>query len=68
LFLDEIKLPVHLASDMFKDSLLLPIALSAIGLMVIYLGILWQKYEKRITEKSRNFLPSQLKELLESRQ
>lgn len=58
----------HLASDVFKDSWLFPIALSAIGLMVIYLGILWQKHEKTLTEKSRSFLPTQLKELLESRQ
>lgn len=58
----------HLASDVFKDSWLFPVALTAIGLTVIYLGILWQKHEKTITEKSRSLLPIQLKELLESRQ
>lgn len=57
----------HLASSVFKDSWLFPISLTAIGFIVIYLGILWQKHEKTITEKSRKLLPSQLKELLDSR-
>lgn len=57
----------HLASDIFQDSWLFPIALSAIGLGVIYLGVLWQKHEKSITEKSRQYLPQALRELLEAR-
>lgn len=57
----------HLASDVFKDSWLFPISLTVIGLGVIYLGVLWQKNEKVITEKSRNILPASLRELLESR-
>jgi len=57
----------HLAYDVFKDSLLFPIALTVIGLIVVYLGILWQKHEKTITEKSRNILPVPLRELLESK-
>ena len=57
----------HLASDVFKDSWLFPIALTAIGLGIIYLGILWQKYEKSITQKSRSLLPVQLRELLEAK-
>lgn len=57
----------HLASDVFKDSWLFPITLTAIGLCIICLGILWQKNEKAITEKSRKILPSSLRELLETR-
>jgi len=57
----------YLASNVFEDSWLFPITLTAIGLLVIYLGVLWQKHEKVITEKSRNILPIQLRELLESR-
>lgn len=57
----------YLASDVFKDSWLFPIALSAIGLGIIYLGILWQKHEKTITEKSRRILPTPFRELLEAR-
>ena len=57
----------HLAWNVFEDSWLFPIALTAIGLLIIYLGVLWQKNEKLLTEKSRSLLPSKLKEFLESR-
>lgn len=57
----------HLASNVFKDSWLFPISLTAIGLLVVCLGILWQKHEQTITLKIRNILPVQLKELLDSR-
>lgn len=57
----------HLASHVFKDSWLFPVALTAIGLSVIYLGVLWQKHEKNITEAARKILPATLKELLEAR-
>lgn len=57
----------HLASTVFKDSWLFPISLTAIGLLIIYLGILWQKHEKTIAGKLRKILPLQIRELLESR-
>lgn len=57
----------YLASDVFKDSLLFPIALTAIGFTIIYLGVLWQKHEKAITQKSRSFLPLSIKELLDAK-
>jgi hypothetical protein len=57
----------HLASNVFKDSWLFPISLTAIGLLVVCLGILWQKHEQTITLKTRKILPVQLKELLDSR-
>lgn len=57
----------HLASDVFKNSWGFPISLTLIGLGVIYLGIVWQKHEKAITDKCRVFLPTPLRELLESR-
>ncbi len=57
----------HLASNIFEDSWLFPISLTAIGLFVIYLGILWQKHEKTITANTRKLLPTQLRELLDSR-
>ncbi len=58
----------HLASSVFKDSLLFPLALTAIGLGIIYLGVFWQKHEQAITEKSRKLLPRPLRELLEFRE
>jgi hypothetical protein len=57
----------YLAQDVFHDSWLFPAALTAIGLGIIYLGILWQKHEKAITKKSRELLPEALRELLEAR-
>lgn len=55
---------VHLASTLFKQSWMFPIVLSAIGLLIIYLGIAWQKYEDRLTQKLRSYLPQPLRELL----
>ena len=57
----------HLASTVFKDSWLFPIALTAIGLLIIYLGVQWQKHEKMITDIARSVLPDQIRELLESK-
>ena len=57
----------HLADEVFKDSWLFPIALTAIGFGIIYLGLLWQKNEKNITRKFRSYLPLPLRELLEER-
>ena len=54
----------HLASTIFEDSWLFPIALSAIGLAIIYLGIIWQRHEAAITESIRRILPTELRELL----
>ena len=57
----------YLSSSVFQDSWLFPMALTAIGLGIVYLGIVWQKHEKAITEKSRSLLPDQLRELLKTR-
>lgn len=57
----------HLAYDVFEDSWFFPITLTAIGLAVIYLGILWQKNEKAITQRMRAMMPAPLRELLESK-
>jgi hypothetical protein len=57
----------HLANKVFKDSWLFPIILTAIGLGIIYLGVIWQKNEKTITKKVRNSLPLSLRELLAER-
>lgn len=57
----------HLASNVFEDSWLFPISLTAIGLLIIYLGVLWQKHEKTLTQKLRRYLPMHMRELLESK-
>ena len=57
----------HLAYEVFEDSWVFPFVLTFIGLGIIWLGILWQKHEKVITEKSRSVLPAAFRELLEQR-
>ena len=48
----------HLAFQVFKYSYLFPVALTVIGFAIIYLGILWQKYEVGLTKKCVPFFPS----------
>jgi hypothetical protein len=38
----------HLSYDLFKDSIMFPIALSALGFAIIGLGIWWQKNEAKL--------------------
>jgi hypothetical protein len=57
----------HLADEVFKDSWLFPIMLSAIGLGIIYLGVIWQKNEQNITQAVRAILPAALKEFLDQK-
>jgi len=57
----------HLAWDVFEESWFFPITLTAIGLAIIYLGVLWQKNETALTEKARSLLPQALREFIESK-
>jgi hypothetical protein len=57
----------HLANEVFKDSLLFPLALTAIGGAVVWLGILWQRHETRLGTRLRALLPAALRELVEAR-
>jgi len=54
----------HLAQEVFEHSWLFPIALTAIGFIIIYLGIVWQKNEKQITNKVRSYLPLHIRKML----
>ena len=57
----------HLSQKVFKDSLLFPFALTAIGLAVIWAGVLWQRHEVQWSARLRAVLPKALSELLEAR-
>ncbi|MFA6303732.1 MAG: DUF2157 domain-containing protein [Legionella sp.] len=57
----------HLAYSVFKDSYLFPFALTLIGIIIIYIGILWQKHEAKITAILRSILPKPIHDLLEAR-
>jgi hypothetical protein len=58
----------HLAYQVFRYSYLFPIALTLIGIGIIYLGVIWQKSEARLTQKLRSYIPKPLKDLLEARE
>lgn len=57
----------HLADKVFKDSLLFPFALTAIGLGIVAAGIWWQRNEARLSAWVRGRLPAGWRELLETR-
>jgi hypothetical protein len=57
----------YLSWRVFKDSLVFPFALSALGLAIIWLGIVWQRREAEWSERLRALLPAALRELIEAR-
>ncbi len=57
----------YLSHDVFKDSLLFPVALSAIGLGVVAAGIGWQRHEDALGNVLRRWMPTPLRELVERR-
>jgi hypothetical protein len=58
---------VHLAYGVFKDSMMFPFVLTVIGFAVIYIGIVWQRHEARISSTLRSLLPLPIRELIEAR-
>jgi hypothetical protein len=58
----------HLSYSVFKDSLMFPLALTAIGLAVVAIGIYWQRREAAIGDALRSLLPPPVRELVERRQ
>lgn len=57
----------HLSHTVFKDSMLFPVALTAIGLAVIAVGVYWQRHESAIGEWLRSFLPASVRDLITHR-
>lgn len=57
----------YLAYEVFENSLLFPIALTLIGLAIVWLGILWQRHEQRVSDRLRRLLPAPLRELIARR-
>ncbi|MGY0219693.1 DUF2157 domain-containing protein [Endozoicomonadaceae bacterium StTr2] len=57
----------HLAWEVFRESWLFPISLTLIGLGIIWLGVLWQKHEARLSSHLRQKMPTVVRELLENR-
>lgn len=57
----------NLSWRVFKDSMIFPLALSALGLAIIGLGVLWQRREAQWSARLRSALPAPLRELIEAR-
>ncbi|HQR22229.1 MAG TPA: DUF2157 domain-containing protein [Burkholderiaceae bacterium] len=57
----------YLSHRVFADSLLFPLALTAIGLAIVAAGIWWQRNEARLSAALRRRLPDGWRELLETR-
>jgi len=57
----------HLSWRVFKDSLIFPFALTAVGLAIIWLGVIWQRNESKWSVRLRALLPAPLRELIEAR-
>lgn len=55
----------YLAHQIFANSVVFPFALTAIGLSIIGMGILWQRHENTLSQRLRDRLPKMLRELLE---
>jgi hypothetical protein len=57
----------HLSHTIFKDSMLFPVALTAIGLAIIAAGVYWQRHEEAIGDRLRSLLPAGVRELIAHR-
>lgn len=54
----------HLAYEVFADSLLFPFFLTALGLAIIYIGIIYQRHYRNLERYLDSFLPSGFRYLL----
>lgn len=57
----------HLSWRVFKDSVVFPFVLTAIGLGIVFAGIWWQRREAQISVRLRAWLPEPMRELIERR-
>lgn len=57
----------HLSHTIFKDSMLFPVALTAIGLAIVAAGVYWQRHEEAIGNRLRSVLPASIRDLITHR-
>ena len=57
----------HLADYVFKDSMMFPLILTLLGLLIIWLGVKWQRNEAVLSARFQGFLPSSIREMLSKR-
>lgn len=54
----------HLAYSVFKDAVLFPFALTALGISIIYLGVLYQRQSRNLERLFEGLLPNSLRQFL----
>ena len=57
----------HLWYRVFADSILFPVVLTMVGILLIYLGVLYQRHSKAIAERVQSLLPQALQDLIPPR-
>ncbi len=57
----------HLSHSVFKDSMLFPVALTAVGLALVAAGVFWQRHESTLGNALRAILPTTVRELIQRR-
>lgn len=57
----------HLASIVFRDSLLFPFALSAIGVAIIWFGVFYQRHQRRLEQIVDDQMPDWLSRVIPQR-
>ena len=57
----------HLSYRVFEDSLLFPVALTLLGMAIIYLGVLYQRNSAAIAAHLQASLPQQVRDLVPPR-
>ena len=54
----------HLSHELFKDSLMFPVALAALGLGIVFLGMKWQRHERALSAWILGLLPAPVRDLV----
>jgi hypothetical protein len=54
----------YLTRHIFQDSLVFPVAVAAIGIGIIFLGVQWQRHEQRLNELILGVLPGPVRDLV----
>lgn len=55
----------HLSYELFKDSLLFPVALAALGVGIVFLGVQWQRHEHALNARILGLMPAPVRNLVE---
>lgn len=57
----------HLADTVFENSMMFPLVLTALGLLIVWLGVKWQRHEAELADRLQLFLPVSFREMLAKR-